>query len=145
MTPILSSGTQLFISAELPLVYDQATFETLTFTQVKAMRSVGDVFSQHQTVENRTIGQKPYMQRVGELTSNLQIELYRIDNAGQTMLKEAAANTQMNSYSFKIVSPDSLIQYFTAAVTYRANGIGAQSSIAEGRYTLELDGDVIEV
>jgi len=143
MTPILSSGTALFISEELPLDYDQATFETLTFTQIRAMRSVGDIFFQHQTVENRTIGQKPYMQRVGELTSNLQLELYRIDDAGQTLLSEAVDS--MDSYSFKVVSPDSYTQYFTAAVTYKANGVGSQSSIAEGRYTLELDGDVIEV
>ena len=138
----IAAGTTLSVCAALPETLTQAGYEALTFTQVKGVRSVGDIGKTHQTLENRTIGKVPYNQRVGIDINTLQLELFRIDDAGQYLLR--AAVDDADSYSYRVVAPG-LTRYFTAGCSARLPGTGDSKTICDTRVTLEIDSEVIEI
>lgn len=141
-TPTVSSGTTLAVSQALPATKDQAGFAALTYTQIRGVRSIPDIGEQYQTQASNTIGQvRPVNRKVGLAALSLPLELIRIGDAGQAILRAALAATA--SYSYKLTQTDGLVMYFTASATNRMHG-GFSDGIADTKITLEIDSQIIE-
>lgn len=143
MRPFVSAGTKFLISESLPSMISRAGFEALSYTQVRGVRSVGDVGTQYRTGMNDPIGGIPSLRRGGLDAMSLQLELYSISDAGQSLLKSTIDSPF--SFSYRLEQPNGDIRYFTAIATSRLNGIGDTSSIADIKMVLQINSAVIEV
>lgn len=144
MLPTISAGTTLSVSQSLPVVKTQSGFEALTFTQIRGVRSIGDFGKQHQTVDHSDIDSDfVYKKRVGYSNGSLELELYKLIDDGQVILKNAIDLDL--SYSFKINETDGSIYYFTGMASRRLLGIGDSSAVANNKITIEIDSQIIEI
>lgn len=144
-TPIISNGSTLAVSTVLPASYDASGFAALTFTQIRGVRTVGDIGKQWRTAERNVAGaQRVDTVRAGGYASgSLQLELVRITDAGQDALRAAIDATV--SYSYRLTQPDGKTLYFSAAAISRQHGGFTAGSIADTKMTLSLDSDIVEI
>ncbi|OZI31734.1 hypothetical protein CAL29_28080 [Bordetella genomosp. 10] len=120
-----------------------AAFEALSFTQVRGVRTSGSLTRQFQTVTFSPLaGGRPRQRRVGWALLSLQLDLYRLNDTGQALLR--AAVDQDAPYSFRIVVPGLGAHYFTARVSSRALGLGGATDLALSTVALEVESDVLE-
>lgn len=142
--PITSTGTTFAVCPLLPAAITLAGFQALPFTQIKGVRAAGDIGGQYQTMTRNDIGGAGiYQKRIGRVLGELPLELFRIADPGQIMLRGAfEAST---SYSYRITQVDGLIMYFTAVCTSRLHGGFRESSIADTKMILSLDSKTIEI
>ena len=142
--PTIAAGSTFAICSTLPATYTQAGYAALTFTVVRGVRSVGEVGTQWQTTTRNDIGLSySYTKRVGKAAATLQLEMLRITDAGQTMLR--AAVDAATSYAYRIVSSDGNTQYFTAAAISRTQAPITSASLNSTNMTLAIDSLIIEV
>lgn len=142
-TPTVSSGTTIAVCAALPATMNAAGFAALAFTQIRGVRAIPDIGEQYQTQESNAISQvRPGNRKVGLAAMSLPLELIRIADAGQAMLRTAVDASA--SYSYRLKQMDGLTMYFTAGATNRTHG-GFSFGIADTKITLEVDSRIIEV
>ena len=141
--PFVNNGTLFYISASLPATYDSAGYAALAWTQIRGVRSIGDLGAAYETFESNVIGGIHHNKRSGKAINTIQLEVIKIDDAGQTLLKSAFNSTA--SYSYRCVAVDGAIYYFTAGCSYRMNNAGQSATIADIKTTLELDSELLEV
>jgi hypothetical protein len=143
INPFVNNGNLFYISSALPATYDNAGYSALTWTQIRGIRSIGDIGVTYETIDYNVIDGIRHNKKSGTLANSIAVEVIKIDDAGQTMLKTLIGLT--SSYSFKCVTVDNTIYYFTAACSYRMANAGESSNIHITRLTLELDSDLLEV
>lgn len=143
INPFVNNGTLFYISATLPVTYDSAGYAAVTWTRVRGVRSTGDMGETWQTFDSNAIGGIRHNKRTGKAANTVALEMIKIDDAGQTLLK--AASESENSYSYKCLAVDNTAYYFTAGCSGRTNNAGESASIADIKITLELDSALLEV
>jgi hypothetical protein len=144
INPTLASGTTFAVATALPATYDQAGFAALAYTQIRGVRAVGEIGKQWLTIPQNPIGSpRPTQRRVGLAAASVPLELIRIADAGQSILR--AAIDVVVSYSYRQTQSDGSLSYFTAAAISRMNGGIASGGIADTKVTLDIDSVVIEV
>ena len=143
INPFVNNGTLFYISATLPATYDSAGYAAVTWTAIRGVRSIGDMGVVWETFDSNAIGGIRHNKRTGKAANTVPLEMIKIDDAGQTLLKVASAS--LNSYSFKCLAADGTLYYFTAGCSARANNAGTSASIADIKITLELDSELLEV
>jgi len=141
--PFTNAGTLFYISATLPASYDAAGYGNLSFTQIRGIRSTGDIGEAYQTFDYNPIIGTRYNKRSGKLAKSLNAEIIIIDDAGQSLLK--AALTSVNAYSYKVLCVDGVIYYFTAECSQRFRNIGQANSLADLKLTLEINSELLEI
>lgn len=142
--PTISAGTIFSVSASMPGSIDLAGFSALNYTPIRGARNVGDIVDQAQTITRNPLGKRfSYQHRVGHSSGSVNLQLVRLNDAGQALLRNAMA--AKTSYSYCLKRPDESLLYFTAQATRRAHGGFDPSSIADTAVTLEIDSEIIEV
>ena len=118
--PIVSNRTTLSIANRAPDTDTVSDFAALTWTQVKGVRSVGDIGVTWQTVERFVVNDaQPTQVRVAASSQSVALELIRIDDSGQDAMYLAAYG---NETAFRIVDPDGRTHYFRGLVKSWQNG-----------------------
>jgi hypothetical protein len=143
MNPFVNNGTLFYISATLPATYDLAGYEALTWTRIQAVRAIGDLGEAYETFDNNVIGGIRSNVRSGKLPTTIELELIKIDDAGQDLLK-AAFESKM-SYSYRVLAVDGVNYYFTAECATRFNNSGQSGTIADIKTTLQVDSRLLEI
>lgn len=142
-TPNVLAGAKVALCPDVPAVLDAATFGALPFQLVRGVRVFGALASQYQTVAYQPIGAGvSFLRRVGRAPQSLQLDLYRIVDAGQEVLRAAAKEDRQ--YSFRIDVPGLGPHYFLAKASNRSLSGGTASDLAGVNVTLELESAVIE-
>lgn len=142
MKPYISAGTKFSICAGLPSSLTKAGFESLIFTRVRAVRSLGDIGKQYRTSTSDPIGGIPYNRRAGLEARSLPIELLSVNDPGQALLKTSIDSNA--SFSYRIQQPSGQVSYFTAISSSRLGGIGAASSFIDTRMELQINSPLVE-
>lgn len=127
----VSAGTTIWVSASVPAT---------TYTQIRGVRSVSDLGVVTETVISRPVYGKPKLVSVGKQAQTVLLELYRMTDDGQTMLK-SLVNSRFE-YSFKVMQSNGETNYFTATASQHLNGVGTGSTIFDARINLELTSDI---
>jgi hypothetical protein len=143
INPFVNNGNLFYISASLPATYDNAGYSALSYTQVRGIKVVGDIGVNYDIVDFNVIGGIRHNKKVGLLANSIQIEVFKIDDAGQSLLKVLLSASV--TYSFKFLLVDGTAYYFTAACSYRGNNAGESSNIHITKLTLDLDSELLEV
>lgn len=133
--PIILSGTTLWISESTPISQTVGGFSALNFTQIRAIKFVGDIEKAWQTFQQSPIDDNRIVQTRSFFTlSNITFELLAISDAGQSMLTQSIDSS--DAYSFKLLRNNGTGVYFTAKGIKRRNGNGDSSSL--NTLTIEL-------
>jgi hypothetical protein len=143
INPFVNNGNTFYISSALPATYDNTGYAALTYTQIRGIRAIGDIGVTYETFDNNVIGGIRNNKKRGISANSISIEVIKIDDAGQTLLK--ALLTSTTSYSFKVVLIDGTIYYFTAACSYRMANAGESGAIHIIKCVLDLDSTLLEV
>ncbi|MEN4918264.1 hypothetical protein ABE485_06295 [Achromobacter spanius] len=142
-TPNVLAGATVALCPDVPAALDAAAFGALPFKQARGVRVFGALASQYQTVAYQPIGSKvSFLRRVARAPQSLQLDLYRITDAGQDLLRSAIAEDR--PYSFRIDVPRLGSHYFVAKASSRSLSGGTGSDLAGLSVTLELESPVIE-
>ena len=132
--PIILSGTTLWISESTPISQTAGGFSALNFTQIRAIKFVGDIEKAWQTFQQSPIDGNRIIQTRSFFTlSNVTFEMVAITDAGQALLSQSIDSE--DAYSFKLLRNNGTGAYFTAKGIKRRNGNGDSSSI----YTLTIE------
>jgi hypothetical protein len=135
--------TTVHVAAAAPAAFTLDGFQALTFTQVRGVRVIGNLVKQYQTATFTPLaGGLPRQRRVARAPQSLQLDLYRIEDAGQALMR--AAIDQDAPYSFRIVIPSLGTHFFTARASNRALGMGSATDTAATSVTLEIESEVLE-
>lgn len=135
-----NDGTKFYISDRLPTTETQSNFELIPYTQIKGVRSIGDLGAQAQIQTNNFIGVLQQNIIVGESAQTLNLELIKIDDAGQTAIKLADKDKVKRGY--KVTQKDGSIFYFTGTVSSRLTGF---TGLADTKITVELNSTILEI
>lgn len=141
------AGTQISISAGVPVTYDEAGFAALTYTSVGEVSSApGDGGTTFEDVSYTVLGRRATVHLKG--TSDQPEETMEVvvdrNDAGQIMLKAALLSD--NQYAFKVVYNNGEIDYFQALVTGNAGEGGDSNTVRMRTVTFRRDyRDVVSI
>jgi hypothetical protein len=141
-----AAGSTLAISAAAPATQDAAGYAALTFTDVGGIEKIGTVGASFAKVEFQPLkGPKEKLKGSADYGS-LQPSLAHSEaDAGQVLLRTAAANTTNTLYSFKATYQDGSKRYFQGRVFgYPENTDGADT-VLMANPTIEVCTVVIPV
>lgn len=142
--PTSLAGSTLAVSRSTPADVTAAGFSALSFTQIKGVKVVGELGTQYATTTRNYIGlARPYQAMSGLAELSLQVELIRIADAGQDIIRAAVGVEP--GYSYRATRPDGSLIYFTAQVNALMNGGFTSTSIAEQKCSMAVTSKVIEV
>lgn len=138
--PFNNDGTLFYISSRLPVIENGSSFSALTYTQIRGVRSIGDLGGESIIQVNNFIGIHPQNMILGSTPQTLQLELIKISDEGQTALKEADHDKIKRSY--KATQKDGTTYYFTGTVSSRLSGL---VGLADTKISIELNSKIIEI
>lgn len=142
-TPSVLAGATVYVSDVAPSALTPAAFEALPLVQVRGVRTTGSLTKQFQTATFTPLaGGLPRQRRVGRAPQSLQLDLYRLSDVGQAVLR--AAIDQDTPYSFRIVVQGLGPHYFIARASSRVLGMGGATDPAVTTLTLELESEILE-
>ena len=142
--PTSLAGSTLAVSRSTPTEATSAGFAALSYTQVKGVKVFGEIGNQYATTVKNCIGMdRPYQAMSGLAELSVQVELIRIVDTGQDMLRGAVGLDAACSY--RVTRPDGSQVYFTAQVNGLMNGGFTSTSIAEQKCSMAVLSKVIEV
>ncbi len=142
-TPHVSTGSTVGVSAVLPSTLTRSAFDALAYTPVRGVRVLSCLGKSYQNVPFHPIGAAvPYQRRVAQAAASLPLEMYRLVDPGQALLR--AALDSESSFSFRVTVPGIGHHYFTARASSRMLGIGGGTDIAVTSVALEIDSPIFE-
>ncbi len=142
-TPHVSVGTTISLCVDRPATVTRAGFDTLVYTPVRGVRVVGSLGKQYQTATFHPVGTVvPYQRRVARAPSSLQLDLFRLIDPGQELLRAILDDDV--THSFRITLPRLGNHYFTARASSRTLSIGGGADLASTNISLEIDSELIE-
>lgn len=144
-TAVTSAGTTIAVTANAPATYDAAGFGALTFTVIGEVVDLGEFGRKYNLVTHNPLGDRRTVKRKGSFNDGtISMQLARdSSNAGQAIL--GAAVDDDASYSFKVVTQDGTVFYFSAQVMSHTAKVGGVDTIFGSTVDLEIDNDIIEV
>ena len=142
--PISLAGSTLAVAQATPADVTATGFATLSYTQVKGVKVLGEIGNQYATTLKNCIGMaRPYQTMSGLAELSVQVELIRIADVGQDVLRAVVGIDAACSY--RVTRPDGSKIYFTAQVNGLMNGGFTSTSVAEQKCNLAVLSKVIEV
>lgn len=146
MTSSTSAGTKYAISAGLPATDDGAGYVALTFTNVKGVESI-PAFGAQVAVNSFQPLDGPLEKHKGPVNyGTLQIPMaYDKADAGQIIVRTAAAPTNNALYAHRVTFPNGDIRYFQGRVFGAPETVGAASNVLMTTPTVEISTQIIKV
>ena len=142
--PTSLAGSTLAVSRATPVDVTAAGFAALSYTQIKGVKVIGELGTQYATATRNYIGlTRPYQAMSSLAELSLQVELIRIADAGQDVLRSVVGLDSACSY--RATRPDGSLIYFTAQANTLMNGGFTSTSIAEKKCNMAVLSKVIEV
>ena len=142
--PTSLAGSTLAVAQSMPTDVTATGFAALSYTQVKGVKVLGEIGNQYATTLKNCIGMaRPYQTMSGLAELSVQVELIRITDVGQDVLRAVVGIDAACSY--RVTRPDGSKIYFTAQVNGLMNGGFTSTSVAEQKCNLAVLSKVIEV
>lgn len=134
-----SAGTKLYISAGAPATQDAAGYAALAWTLVKRVESLPAFGSTTDPVSFQPLDGPEEINKGAVKNGQMQVMLaFDEVDAGQTLLRTAAAPGNNALYSFKVLYPTGAIRYFQARVLGAPEEVGGANNVLKTTATLAL-------
>lgn len=142
-TPIVIAGATVALCADVPRVVGPGAFDSLAFIPIRGVRVSGSLVLQYQTAAFHALGSAaPFQRRVARAPQTLQLELLRLVDPGQAMLRQAAGLD--SPYSYRITLPRVGAHFFVARASSRSLSVGSATDLAGVTVALELESQIVE-
>jgi hypothetical protein len=142
-----AAGTKFSISASLPATNDAGGYAALTYTEVGEVTNIAD-FGANSNVVNHSPLSDPIIQKYKGSADmgggSLDFASLKTD-AGQILLKTAAAYNTYAPYSVKVEESDGSISYFKALFTSFVKKIGTIDNVVAASVNMAITSKVIDV
>ena len=136
-------GARVAVFAGVPEEVNHAALVDLEYVPVRGVRVVGDLATSYQTSPFLPLGAAlPVQRRVSRAPASLQLDLARLSDPGQAILRRAL--NPSSHYSYRIDLPGIGAHYFTARVSSRILGVGAATDLADVSVTLDVTSEIFE-
>jgi hypothetical protein len=141
-----AAGTALAISAGVPTTQDATGYAALTYTEIGQIENLGTIGATINKVDFQPL-KGPKQKHKGSVDyGSLQPSLAHDDaDAGQTLLRTAAAPGNNALYACKVTLPDATVRYFQVRVFGYPEEIGNADSIVMAKPTIEINTPIIKV
>ncbi|WP_109808417.1 hypothetical protein [Sphingosinithalassobacter portus] len=141
-----SAGTTLAISASNPATEDAAGYAALTYTAIGGIEKLGTIGASFNKIEFKPL-KGPTQKHKGSVDyGSLQPSLaHDGSDAGQTLLRTAAANETSALYSFLATYPTGEKRYFQGRVFGMPENVDGQDSMLMANPTVEICTKVVPV
>lgn len=146
MTSSTSAGTTIALSAAAPATFDSTGYAALTYTVVGGVESI-PAFGAQVAVNSFQPLNGPQDKHKGPVNyGSLQIPM-ALDkaDAGQTLLRTAAAPANNALYSFKVTFPNGDARYFQGRVFGMQETPGSATNVLMMNSTVEITSVVVKV
>jgi hypothetical protein len=146
MVSSTSAGTTIAISAAAPATFDGTGYAALSFTIVGGVESI-PAFGATTAVNSFQPLNGPQEKHKGATNyGSLQIPmaLDRAD-AGQTLMRTAAAPSNNGLYSFKVLFPNGDARFFQGRVFGMPETVGSATNVLMATPTVEINTVVVKV
>ncbi len=144
MVSTTAAGTALAISAALPASETAAGYAALTFTEVGQIEKLGTLGATFAKVEFQPLrGPKQKHKGSADYGSLQPSMAYDEADAGQTLLRTAAADETSKLYSFMVTYPTGAKRYFQGRVFGSPENVDGADSIVMANPTVEINTKVI--
>lgn len=141
-----AAGSALAISAGIPATNDAAGYAALTYTEIGQIEKIGAIGAVFAKVEFQPLKGAKQKHKGSVDYGSLSPTLAHDDSdAGQTLLRTAAANATSTLYSFKVTYPDNAIRYFQGRVFGYPETTDGADSILTAAPTIEISTSIIKV
>lgn len=140
-----AAGSALAISAATPATFDVAGYAALTYTEIGQIEKIGSLGATFEKVEFKPL-KGPVQKHKGSVNYGaLQPSLAHDEaDAGQTLLRTAAANATSTLYSFKVTLADGARRFFQGRVFGYPETIDGADSILMAMPSVEIDTAIVK-
>lgn len=146
MGSITAAGTALFISAGVPASQDQAGYTALEYTEIGDIEKIGTIGAVTSKVEFQPLKGAKQKHKGSTDYGALQPTLAHNDaDAGQTLIRTAAAPTNNALYAVKVVFPDGAMRFFQVRVFGYPEQVEGADSIITATPVLEINTPIVKV
>ena len=144
MASTTAAGTGLAISAGIPSAQTTTAYEALTYTEVGNVESIGGYGASTEVVSFQPLkgAQQKHKGPTNYGTLNPTIAIDDAD-AGQTLVRTAAAPTNNDLYAIRITKPDGSLRFFQVRVFGFPETVGAANSMITANPVLEINTPVL--
>jgi hypothetical protein len=146
MPSTTAAGTRIAISAGLPATQTKAGYEALTFTTVTGVESI-PAFGASTTVNTFQPLDGPQEKHKGPTNyGSIQVPM-ALDpkDAGQLLVRAAAAPSQNANYSYRVTYPDGGVRYFLGRAFGLQETPGSATNVLMQTTTVEINTPVVIV
>lgn len=144
MVSTTAAGTALAISAATPASETAAAYAALTFTEIGQIEKLGSLGATYAKVEFQPLKGPKQKHKGSADYGSLQPSLaYDESDAGQTLLRTAAADETSKLYSFMVTYPTGAKRYFQGRVFGAPENVDGADSIVMQNPTVEINTRVI--
>lgn len=139
-TSTTSQGTKLYVSAALPATEDTDGYEALAWTLVTGVETLPAFGATTDPVTFQPLDGPEEIHKGPLKNGSLQVPLaLKPADAGQVIVRAAAAPGNNALYSFKVLFPNGGIRYFMARVLGAPEEAGGASNILKSTVTIALN------
>ena len=144
MTSTTSAGTRIAISAAAPATQDKTGYAALSFTNIGGVESI-PAFGAQTTVNSFQPLDGPQEKHKGPTNyGSIQIPMARDKaDAGQILVRTAAAPANNAQYSFKVTYPDGGVRYFQGRAFGLQETPGSATNVLMQTTTVEINTPVV--
>jgi len=146
MASTTSAGTRIAITAGIPASQTKAGYEALTFTTVSGVESI-PAFGAQTTVNTFQPLDGPQEKHKGPTNyGSIQIPM-ALDSrdAGQNLVRAAAAPTNNAQYAYRVTYPDGAVRYFLGRAFGLQETPGSATNVLMQTTTVEINTDIVRV
>lgn len=144
MVSTTAAGTALAISAASPASETATAYAALTFTEIGQIEKLGSLGATFAKVEFQPLrGPKQKHKGSADYGSLQPSMAYDESDAGQTLLRTAAADETSKLYSFMVTYPTGAKRYFQGRVFGAPENVDGADSIVMANPTVEINTRVI--
>lgn len=146
MTSTTSAGSTLAITATAPATFDAAGYGAATFTEIGGIEKIGALGAVFAKVEFQPL-KGPKDKNKGSRDNGSLAPSLAIDesDAGQTLLRTAAADETSKIYYFKVTYSNGAKRYFGGRVFGYPETVDGADTVLMANPTIEIITDIVPV
>lgn len=141
-----AAGTTLAISVAHPATEDAAGYAALTYTEIGQIEKIGAFGATFGKIEFKPLKGPTQKHKGSSDYGSLQPSLAHDDaDAGQVILRTAAADATSTLYTFRVTLADGAKRYFQGRVFSYQETVDGADTILMANPTVEIDTKIVKV
>ena len=138
-----SAGTLISISDGIPLLYNRKNLRELSWYEIGEVVDITEFGRDYVDVTHNSIKERRTVKKKGSRNEGSFIITLakKMSDLGQSILKVGLNETRQ--YPFRVVLPDTTIQYFPGLITSMRDNYSDADSMASSTFSIDINKDIL--